>query len=74
MLARPGGTAKARAVLNAQFDAVEIATALARTLQNESVCQASTTTICCNHFIGKISAGYVHDVGPTVMAKLHTKK
>ena len=36
MLARPGGTAKASAVLNAQFEAVETETALARTLYTHS--------------------------------------
>lgn len=36
MLARPGGTAKASAVLNAQFEAVETETALARTLHTHT--------------------------------------
>lgn len=35
MLARPGGTANAKAVLNAQLEAVDNDTALARTLQKK---------------------------------------
>lgn len=73
MLASPGGTANASAVLNAQLDAVDIATALARTLRGgrrrrQRAGGGGT------HLMGKISAGYVQDVGPMVMAKLHTKR
>ena len=71
MLARPGGTAKASAVLNAQFEAVETETALARTLYTHSAKKKKKMGFF-SYFMGKISAGYVHDVGPTVMAKLHT--
>lgn len=75
MFARPGGTANASAVLNAQFDAVETDTALARTLkETEGQHYAGGERCGATYFMGKISAGYVHDVGPMVMAKLHTKK
>ena len=56
MLLRPGGTANASAVLNAQFVAVARETAFPRVLREYS------------------SAGYVHETGPMVMAKLQTKK
>lgn len=73
---RPGGTAHASAKLNSLQCAPDSAAAISSLSRRPAhqFIAVETDTALARTRMGKISAGYVQDTGPIVMAKLQTKR